>query len=108
MNLLRIERTMSNKGNNASSAAPRAELVANLEQSATDMDPAVASVCSQLAGIWLALQRLRSEKPKHTMEDMHHYQNVRDVMFALGSNWKLDIYDSPDLQEARAHERDFA
>lgn len=54
-----------------------AELVAELEQTATDMDPAVARVCSQLAGIWLALQRLRAEKPKHTMDDLHHYQNVR-------------------------------
>ena len=52
-------------------------MVAELEGSAVDMDPAVAREVSQLAGIWLALQRLRTAKGKHTLEDLHHYQNVR-------------------------------
>lgn len=52
-----------------------AELVAELEQSAIDMDPAVARVCFELAGIWMYLEHMRTEK--HTMDDLRHYQNVR-------------------------------
>lgn len=74
------------------------ELVSELEPSASDMDPAMASVCSQLAGIRLALQRLRSDKPKHTMDDMRHYQNMLD---AIDSKRKDGIFCG-DLQHIPA------
>ena len=40
-----------------------------------DMEPAVARVCFELAGIWMYLDHMRTEK--HTMGDLRHYQNVR-------------------------------
>ena len=39
------------------------------------MDPCVASVCSNLAGIHAALRRVRAEP--HTMDDFRRYQQVR-------------------------------
>ncbi len=49
-------------------------LVASLEATAAEMDPCVASVCSNLAGIRAALRRVRAEP--HTMDDLRHYQQV--------------------------------
>ena len=49
--------------------------VASLEATAAEVDPCVASVCSNLAGIRAALRRVRA-KP-HTMDDLRHYQQVR-------------------------------
>ena len=72
-------------------------MVSELEQSATDMDPAVANVCSQLAGIWLALQRLRAEKPKHTMEDLRHYQNVCPATHPVSFQHLFCLFVHPEV-----------
>ncbi len=51
-----------------------AALVASLEETAADVEPCVASVCSNLAGIHAALRRVRAEP--HTMDDIRRYQQV--------------------------------
>lgn len=50
-----------------------ADLIASLTATAQDLAPAVAQICSNLAGIRNALRRLRAE-PAHTWQDIHHYQ----------------------------------
>ena len=74
---MRTMRTMLWRADTLIQSSPcgcAAGLVATLEETAADVDPCIAGLCSNLAGIHAALRRLRAVP--HTMDDLRRYQQV--------------------------------